>query len=471
MKNTSKLVILILFLGLAAASCRLPRPLQKEKPSLPVTFDGTTGTSTALLPWNEFFSDTYLTQLLQSAVSNNFDMRLAEQRVEAARSELLMRKALLSPSVGINTFGSNIRYGRHTMDGEGNATTPGVPQPIVPTYMLGISSGWEIDLWGKLHKRKKAAQLRFLSSAMGRNLVLTSLLSEIAYRYYELICLDARLEIIQRNIALQETAVEIMNVQKSAGRVTELAVKQFQAQLIHTRSMKFATLQDVVRIENEIRYLSGTYDEKPILRTSFSIQPNPSFSSSGIPSGLLLNRPDLIQAELELEASHADVEAARKAFLPSVNISANLGLNSFYPGTLFEPAALAYGLVGSLAGPLVNRKQVKGEYGLALAQSNAAYYEYAKKTMAAVYEVKTTLNGIDNLQKQYDLNKEEADALTEAIGIAKDLYLAGYANYLEVITAQKSAVEAELNMVDTRKSLLFSKVNLYRALGGGWQGS
>lgn len=471
MKNKYKLATALLLAAMSAASCRMPRPLPMEKPSVPATFNGATGTAPELLPWKDFFTDTMLTSLLQMAVKNNFDIMQAEQRVQAARSELLMKKALLAPSVGINTFGSNIRYGRHTMDGEGNATTPGVPQPIVPSYMLGVSSGWELDLWGKLHKRKKAAQLRYLSSEMGRNLVLTTLLSEIAYRYYELICLDARLEIIQRNIGLQERAVEIMSVQKSAGRATELAVKQFQAQLIHTRSLKYAALQDVVRIENEIRYLSGTYDEKPLMRMPFSNQSDMAFASSGVPARLLLNRPDLIQAELELKASHADVEAARKAFLPSVNISAHLGLNSFYPGTLFEPAAFAFGLVGSLTGPLLNRKQVKGEYGLALAQSNTAYYDYAKKTMAAVYEVKTTLNGIDNLQKQYELNKEEAATLTEAISVAKDLYLTGYANYLEVITAQKSAVEAELNMVDTRKSLLFGKVNLYRALGGGWQGS
>lgn len=470
MKTSYKAIATALTATIAVTACKLPRPLHKEKPVLPAAYNGVPAGDVALPQWKDFFADSLLTSLLNNAVTNNFDVRLAEQKVEAARNELLMKKALLAPTVGINTYGSNIRYGRHTMDGEGNATTPGVPQPIVPTYMLGVSSGWEIDLWGKLHNRKKAAQFRYLASAMGRNLVLTSLLSEIAYRYYELICLDARLEIIQRNIALQETAVEIMNVQKSAGRVTELAVKQFQAQLIHTRSMKYATLQDVVRIENEIRYLSGTYDEKPIMRTSFTAQSDLAVTATGVPSGLLLNRPDLIQAELELQASHADLEAARKAFLPSVNITANLGLNSFYPGTLFQPEAIAYGLVGSLAGPLVNRKQVKGEYGLAQAQNNAAYYDYAKKAMAAVYEVKTTLNGIDNLQTQYALNKEEAAALTEAIGIARDLYLAGYANYLEVITAQKSAVEAELNMVDTRKSLLFSKVNLYRTLGGGWQG-
>lgn len=470
MKSKYKLGLTVLCMGLGMGACRLPRPLQAEKLDLPMTFSGKPDSAAAPLPWKSFFADTLLTSLLSNAVKNNFDVLMAEQKVQAAQSELLMRKAMLAPNVGLGTYGSNLRYGRHTMDGEGNATTPGVPQPIVPTYMLGVSSGWEIDLWGKLHKRKKAAQLRYLSSAMGRNLVITSLLSEIAYRYYELVCLDSRLEIIQRNIELQETAVEIMNVQKSAGRVTELAVKQFQAQLIHTRSMKYRALQDMARIENEIRYLSGTYNDKPVLRTSFSIPSDLSVVSAGVPSALLLNRPDLIQAELELKASRADVAAARKAFLPSVNITAHLGLASFYPGTLFQPEALAFGLVGSLAGPLINRKQVKGEYGVALAQSNIAYYDYAKKTMAAVYEVKTTLNGIENLERQYALNKEEATALTEAISIAKDLYLAGYANYLEVITAQKSAVEAELNMVDTRKDLLFSKVNLYRTLGGGWQG-
>jgi outer membrane protein, multidrug efflux system len=469
--NKKLLTYSIIAGALSWSACKAPEKIYSSADAkVPEKYDRQYDTSEVeIANWRLFFKDTNLVALMNTALENNFDLLTAQQKVEIAGNNLMRSKGRQSPSLGINTFGSNTKYGRHTMDGAGNATTPEVPSPIVPSYMLGVSSSWEADIWGKLRNEKRAAQMRFLSTKMGRNLVVTSLLSEIAYQYYELISLDLELNVIERNIKLQEAALEVVRVQKLAGRATELAVKQFLAQLLHTQSLEAQTKQEIVRVSNEINFLTGRYADDIKRDTSIFKQPLPQIAKTGVPAAILTSRPDIIQAEMELKATKCDIDAARAAFLPSLTISAHAGYNTYHPELLFDPVSMAFGFIGTLSGPLINRKFFKANYATAIATNKEAYYQYSKSVMGAVYEVKTNLKKIDNLQKQYSLNEREAATLTEAIDIAKDLYIAGYANYMEVITAQKNAVDASLKVVKTRKDLYVGAVDLYRALGGGWQ--
>lgn len=470
MQNSiKKLVLIYIPVLLIWAGCKTPQKVfTSADNTLPDTYRGNTDTTIPVLR-KDFFKDPNLAALIDEAMHNNFDVLLAQQRVAIANSNVLMSKGPLLPTVGINTFGSNIKYGRHTMDGAGNATTPEVPGPLVPSYMIGVSSQWEIDIWGKLRNKKRAAQMRYLATQMGKNLVVTSMLSEIAYRYYELVSLEDEMNIIDRNIKLQETALDIINVQKQAGRATELATKQFEALLTNTKSLKFEVKQQMTKLENELNFLAGRY-QTPIPRgKSIFDAPLPVVVKTGIPTALLQQRPDIMQAELELSATKADVAAARAAYLPSFSITAHAGYNTYHPELMFDPVSTAFGLVGTLAGPLLNRRTVNANHALAIAENKAAYYAYSKTTMNAIYEVQTTMSSIENLEAKYALNEQEAKALEDATKIANELYLAGYANYLEVVTAQGNAIAAELKAVKTKKELLFSTVNLYRALGGGWQ--
>jgi NodT family efflux transporter outer membrane factor (OMF) lipoprotein len=452
--------------------------IQQEEPvSLPASFPGQSDTSSiGSLSWKQLFTDKHLQRLIDTALHNNWDLQTAIQRVEMARANYLQTRGALKPSVQATASAGADKYGDYTLNGVGNYDTnlsgnldkdQKIPMPLTPEFFLGLRSSWEIDLWGKLRNRKTASFHRILSSQKGVQLVSTLLVSEVSSRYYELLALDDEMEILRKNIELQEAAVEIVQALKAGGRATELAVQQFTAQLLRTRSLEAEFHQQIIETENELNLLLGRLPQQIERSKSILQYQLPETVQAGIPSSLLLRRPDIQQAELELKASEADVEAARAAFLPSLTITPYLGLNAFSTATLFNPASIAYGAIGGLAAPLFNRSALKGDHQRAMAASREAFYAYQKAIMSGYHEVVTGLKGLKNLQKQYDLTKKETEVLRTAVSTANDLYLAGAASYLEVITAQKSVVEAEINLITTKKEMMLTLVSLYRALGGG----
>lgn len=481
-KIYKKACLYALGLGLVFTGCKTMQPLERErsKPvTLPTSFAGSNDTaSLANLSWNKLFSDPYLLNLIDTALKQNWDLLSTVQRVEIARANFYQAQGTLKPSVqGIAAIGVD-RFGDYTLNGVGNFDTnlsgnidkkQKIPTPLTPDYFLGLRSSWEIDVWGKLRNRKSAAYYRLLSSEKGVQFATTLLVAEVANRYFELLAMDNELAIVRKNIQLQQDAVEIIQVQKQAGRATELAVQQFKAQLLSTQSLETKVLQRITSTENELNFLLGRLPQ-PITRGKSILEHQvPAVVQTGLPSAMLLRRPDIQQAELELRAAEADVAAARAAFLPSLTLTPYMGLNAFSAATLFNPASLAFGAVSSLATPLFNRSQLKGEYNKNLAATQEAYYNYQKAAVQGYKEVVTGLNKVGNLQTVFSLKEKEANLLVDAVSTSNDLYLAGYANYLEVVTAQKNALEAELELVDTKKDIFLSVIDIYRSLGGGWK--
>ncbi len=228
----------------------------------------------------------------------------------------------------------------------------------MPDYFLGLRSSWEVDIWGKLKSQKKAAYNRFLSSEKGRQAIVTGLVAEIARHYYELMALDTELDIIRKNIALQESAVETIKIQKEAGRANELGVRQLTAQLLNTRALEFEVTQKIIETENNVNLLAGRFSQTVPRGTTLE-QTMPASITAGVPAHMLRRRPDIQQAQLDLLANYSDQQAAQLAFLPSLNITAFLGLNAFKSNLLFSSGSLAYSALGGLTAPLVNRKALK----------------------------------------------------------------------------------------------------------------
>jgi NodT family efflux transporter outer membrane factor (OMF) lipoprotein len=363
------------------------------------------------------------------------------------------------------------------MDGVGNFDTnfsvnvpPDRRIPVnLPDYYLGFQSSWEVAAWGKLRNRKKAAAARFFASDKAKHLIQTTLVSEVARHYYSLLALDNKLLIIRENITLQQTAVTLITAQKAAGRATELAVKQFTAQLLNTQSLEALVKQEIVRHENELNLLLGRYPQ-PIERGQVILnQQLPKELEAGLPSQLLIQRPDIRQAELQLLASRLDVKAARAAFLPSLNLTAGIGLQSFTTAVLFNaPTSTAYSLLGGLTAPLFNRNMIRGEYRKASASQLESFYLYQQSILHGFQEVATQLNKIENLRQSYQFKSLEVTTLEEGVAASNDLFIAGFASYLEVVTAQKSVLSAELDAIDTKQQQFNATIDLYRALGGGW---
>lgn len=462
---------------LVLASCKIPSVMQRtENKSVPVSFNDKTqdATNMASIQWRDFFKDPYLTNLIDTAVKNNQELMITMQEIEIARNEIRLRKGALLPNVRYGAGTGIEKVGRYTSQGAGDASTEITPGKAVPDwlpdYNFGVHAEWEVDIWKKLRNAKKAAVTHYLSSVEGKNFVLTNLIAEVAESYYELVSLDNQLAIVQQNIGLQKNALEIIKVQKEAARATELAVQKFQAEVFRSQSLEYEIRQNITETENKINLLLGRYPQEiPRDKSSF-VDILPAAVHSGIPSQLLGNRPDIKQAELELAASKLDVKVARTEFYPSFNISAAIGFQAFNPSYLVKlPESLLASLVGDLAGPLINRNAIKAEYYSANARQVQAVYNYERTILNAYLEVASQLSKIDNLGKSYDLKSKQVDALNTSISVSNDLFQSARADYLEVLMTQRDALEAKLELVETKKEQLNAVVYIYRNLGGGWQ--
>jgi outer membrane protein TolC len=257
---------------------------------------------------------------------------------------------------------------------------------------------------------------------------------------------------------------------KEAGRSNELAVKQFEAQLLDTRSIELELEQEIIGVENKLNFLLARFPQ-PIKRgLPIREQKFPDRIQAGIPSQLLAQRPDIVQAEFELQAAKADVRVARAAFFPTHNLAAYAGYNSFKPELLLKsPESIALGALGGLSAPLWNQRLIRSNYRRYNSQQFNAFYNYQKLIVNSVQEVVTTMNGIENYNKIYYLKQQQTEALYEAVAASKELFVAGKASYLEVISAQEKVLHSELEWSEVRKRQFISLIDLYKALGGGWQ--
>lgn len=470
---------LIIFIALFATNCKI---VETTTPtvwrSMPASYKTAKDTlNIASQNWKNYFKDSTLNSLIDSALYNNLDLAIALQRIEMSRAQVRFAKGLPLPFVSAVASAGQRRFGKYTMDGIGNFDTnfstnldenQRIPEHL-PDYYLGLQATWEVDIWQKLKNIKKSTLARYLASIEGRNFVQTSLVAEIAMIYYELLALDNELEIIQQTIILQESALEVIRTQKQAGRANELAVQQFEALLLNSKSLEFEIRQLIIQFENRMNVLLGRYPQPISRNKSTFFQMMPAQVTTGIPTQLLRNRPDIRQIEYEVIATGADVYAARAAFYPSLNIVANVGLQTFNPRFLFSPASLAYNALGGLAAPLLNRSALKARLGVAKASQLEALYQYQKTILTAYTEVANQLANIENLEQIVSLKNQEVQVLTEAIETSFILFRTGRATYLEVIFTQTNALQTKISLAEVKKRQYQNMVALYKALGGGWR--
>lgn len=476
MYKLKRYILGLLAVNLALAGCMVPQVAQRsENKTVPAAFaNGRDTSNMAQIQWRNFFRDPNLVSLIDTALKNNQELNITLQEIEIARNDIRFRQGQILPSVGARVGMGVDKVGRYTSQGAGDASTeikPGkeVPDPLMD-YTAAAYANWEVDIWHKLHNAKGAAITRYLATVEGKNFVLTNLVAEIANSYYELLALDNQLEIVQQNIGLQKNALDIVRVQKEAARATELAVQKFEAEVLHSQSLEFDIRQQIAETENRINFLLARYPQ-PIPRDKGNfLALVPPAVQSGLPAQLLANRPDIKQAELELEAARLDVKVARAEFYPSLGISAGLGFQAFNPAYLVKmPESLLYSLAGDLAGPLINRNAIKAEFYSANSRQLQALYNYERSILNGYLEVATQLSRIDNLEKSYDLKTKQVDALTRSIDIANSLFSNARADYFEVLMTQRDALESKLELVETKKAQLNAVVTVYRDLGGGWQ--
>ncbi len=468
--------LLVLLVLLITSQCALPFLGRKtENKKVPESYNTSKDTTnSAKIKWKDFFNDQNLISLIDTALKNNQELNIVLQEINISKNEIRARKGSYLPFVGAITGAGVDKVGRHTSQGASDAITTIAPNKatpeVLPNYFIGLTASWEIDIWKKLRNSKKAAVYKYLSTFEGKNFMVTNLVAEIADSYYELIALDNQLQILKQNIDIQQNALDIVKLEKQAARVTELAVRRFEAEVLKNKSRQFYILQQITETENKINFLIGRFPQTITRNSVDFIEMKIDTINTGIPSQLLFNRPDIKQAEQDLIASKLDVKAAKANFYPSLFINAGLGYQAFNPQFLFStPESIIFSLAGNLVAPLINRNAIKAMYYSANSKQIQAVYNYERSILKAHIEVANQISNISNLKKSYDLKAKQVQTLAESIDISTTLFKSARADYMEVLLVQRDAVEAKFELIETKVQQIKSRVNLYKSLGGGWR--
>lgn len=471
-RNNWKLLVLSTSLLAMLQGCQLLK-MPKHSSNLDVPKQYATSSdsgNSAKLSWRTYFTDPNLIALIDTALHHNRELNMMKQEIEIAQYEVKARKGEYLPFVGYGSSMGVDHSGKYTFNGmsEEDLKTNKENPRYIGDFNVGANFSWELDIWKKLRNARKAAIERYFATIEGRNFTITNMIAEIANSYYELLSLDNQLRIVEQNIDIQKNALNMIKQQKEAAKVSQLAVNRFEALLLNTTNLQYDIKQKMVGAENNINFLTGRFPA-PILRTTanyYSVFPESI--QAGIPSQLLQNRPDIRQAERALAAANLDIEVAKANFYPNIRLSANLGLQAFNPAVWFKPQSLLFGMFGDLVGPLINQNALRANFMTSHAKQVQAIYSYEQTILRAMNEVQNQLSAIDNYSKSVDVKSKEVDILTQSIGISDNLYKYARADYIEVLLTQREALDSKMELAEIRLNQLKAKVNVYRALGGGW---
>lgn len=424
-------------------------------------------TTIANIPWRDFFSDPYLQSYIGEALSNNFDMLIAQERIKQAEAYLGQARAAYFPELALSAQVNQTRLS----SADPLTGTPKERNNLAyhtESYSLGLVASWELDIWGKLNRQSRSRYAQMLNSYAGKNLIQTSLISSMANTYYSLIALDEQLRVTKEMISLMEESLITTQALKEGGMTTGAAVEQTRATLASTKASVPDLESNIRQLENAICTMLGRKPEA-ITRTSMAEQSVPLKLAHGIPAQMLARRPDVNQAELEFRSAFELTNAAQASFYPSINLTSGMigysttnGLSNF-----FKPENLFASIAGGLTQPIFARKQLITQYKAAKSNQQIALLTFQQTVLSAGQEVSDILYTYESsLKKNYD-REVQVESLIKAVYYTQELQKAGEANYLEVLTAQQGLLQAQLSQVSDKLEQLQAASNLYRALGGG----
>lgn len=415
----------------------------------------------ARISWRKFFTDPVLESHIDRALENNLDIRIALQQIESAGAYLKQAKAAYLPSLGLSSQVTHQQLAQNSQFGS-------FFNGSITQYEATANLSWEADIWGRIKSNERAQQAAFLQTVAAHHAVKTRLIANVANLYYQLLALDEQLEITRETVANRMNSLETIKALKEAGNVTEVGVKQTEAQLYRAQAV-------VIDLENQIRLLENTFSillgEAPhaIDRSELGLQELNTDLKIGVPLQLLRNRPDVIAAEYNLVNSFQLTNVARSSFYPAVRLTANSGFQSLDLANLIDTNSLFASVVGSLTQPIFNRRQIRTQYEVAQAQQEIAFLEFRRSVLDASREVSDALYNLSAAELKLEIKQDEFEAYDLATSYSEELLNSGFANYLEVLTARENALNAQLELVNIRFDELNAIVDLYQALGGGWQ--
>ena len=458
-RSVAKAALLCLLLTGCAVGPNYKRPAI----TAPEATRGQTGpaeaASLADRAWWDVFPDETLRALIDEALRSGYDIRIAATRVEEARANAGIARSPFFPQIGYSAQFSRSRQSGAAFGIEN------IPPINLHDVNLGLS--WEIDLWGRIRRSNEAALAQYLASEDARRGVMLSLVAEVATAYFQLRSLDAQLEIARRTTKAFQETLDLFNRRLEGGMASALETSSAEALLANVAAQVPLYENQIVAQENALSLLLGR-NPGPIARgAALREQVVPPDVPAGLPSDLLQRRPDLRESEQQLVAANANVGVAMANFFPTISLTAALGGVSPEVSNLFT-AGKTWSIAGGLTGPIFQGLRLKNQYDARVAQWERARLEYEQAVTSAFGEVSSALVANQKLSEAEEQQARTVSAYQAAVRLSNDRYLAGLAGYLDVLQAEQQLYPAEQNWAQLRFQRLANFVQLYKALGGGW---
>lgn len=452
-----KKIWLCLFLIVELSGCHIYRAY--ERPDVAVadslyrqSVPAADTTSLASLSWRELFTDPQLQQLIETGLNHNTDLGIARLKVKEAEALLMTSRLSYLPSLSLTPQGNLTSV-------DGSKTSK--------TYNLAASADWEIDLFGKLLNAKRGAQAALEQSEAYRQAVQTQLVATIANSYYTLLMLDRQLDITRRTAESWDESLRAMKALKRAGQATEMAVAQTEASKLSVDASLLSIERQINEMENSLTTLLGLPPQE-VERSSLETQQFPDSLATGVPLQLLSRRPDVRQCEAQLAVAYYATNSARSAFYPSITLSGSAGWTNAAGAVVTNPGQWLLSAVGSLVQPLFNRGKNIANLKIAKAQQEEALLTFRQSLLDAGAEVNDALVQWQTARQRIRLDEQQTEALRSALRSSELLMEHSSQNYLEVLTARQSLLQAELDATTDRFDEIQGVINLYHALGGGY---
>lgn len=456
-----KLAPLMLAAAALMSACSFIPTYERPQAPVPEIFPGASSASTAAQPpqWRTYFSEPRLQQLIEIALANNRDLRIASLNVEQARAQFQIRSAAEYPSVGLAANAS-----RAPASGTGKLTN---------SFNVGFAvTAWEIDFFGRIASLKEQALSQYLATEEGRNAAQVSLISAVANGWLNLLADEELLELSRRTLATREESVRLTKLRLDSGAASELDFRQAES-LAQAARATFAQQQRQRALDENALVLLLGQSLPPEVKAALAgnnldgaplLQPLPP----GLPSDLLTRRPDIRQAEQQLKAANANIGAARAAFFPRISLTAQAGTASGELSGLFKNGSWGFTLAPSMLLPLFDAGTNQANLDSAKVSRELAVAQYEKSIQTAFREVSDALASQDTLNEQLQAQKQQAESESVRFRLADLRYKNGVASYLDLLDAQRSLFSTQQGVVQVRLSQLQNQVTLFKALGGGW---
>jgi multidrug efflux system outer membrane protein len=472
---TMKLVPSLALAAFALTGCNVgPRYTRPVVPAPPAfrgadnTADASpAGTSIADQQWAQVFREPELQTLIRTALTNNFDVRIAAQRILEQQAQVQVTRSQEFPQItaggsGIGASFNSASFGT-TSSGANTISSP------LAFGSFNLSAAWTPDFWGIYRKQTEAARANLLAQVWAQRAVRLTLVQQVAATYFQLRLLDRQLEITQQTLKARQDSVNLTRTLADGGAAPLSDLRQAE-QLLYTASSQVPQLeQQIQQQENALALLLGQNPGPQPHTDPNALAPPPQDLPTGLPSQLLERRPDIQQAEQTLIAANANIGVARAQFFPQLSISASAGLGGNSFSTLFDPSGKTIYGIGSLAQPLFEGGKLRGQLNLAKAQKEEMVLNYQKTIATAFHDVSNALIALNKQRAAREQQEKLVFAAQDATRLARMRYQGGATSYLEVLTTDTNLFSAQLNLASAQQSEALTLVTLYTALGGGWQ--